>query len=87
MKDLIETLIAIACQHGGEELYKSRIEWKAAKEIERLQTRVEARETRLREEIMESYNGLTSTRKARYSGPEEYADAVLQAEQGESDDE
>jgi uncharacterized protein with von Willebrand factor type A (vWA) domain len=35
MSDLIETLIAIACQHGGEELYKSRIEWKAAKEIER----------------------------------------------------
>jgi hypothetical protein len=29
---------------------------------------------------MESYNTLTTTRKARYSGPEEYADAVLAAE-------
>ena len=40
MSDLIETLKAIACQVGGEELYKSRIEWKAADEIERLEAKV-----------------------------------------------
>lgn len=51
-----------------------------AEEIAQLkQERDEARE-RLREEIMSAYDSLTVTRKARYSGPEEYADAVLLGE-------
>ena len=58
----------------------------AASRAMRLQARVVALEARLREEIMESYDNLTSTRQARYSGPEEYADAVLLAEQEVSDE-
>jgi len=34
VSDLIERLRAMACQHGGKELYKSRAEWHAADALE-----------------------------------------------------
>ena len=60
--------------------------------VEELERRLKAKderikelETRLREEIVSSYDSLTSVRQARYSSPEEYADAVLRAEAKEND--
>ena len=46
----------------------------------RLQARVDELERLYREELMESYYTLGGTRQARYSGPEEYADAIIRSE-------
>ena len=74
MSDLIERLRA-AGWTGRNSLPDM-----AADEIERLQARVDKLEWCWRNELMDSYQTLTSTRKARYSGPEEYADAIIRSE-------
>jgi len=60
--------------------YEEEAEYLREIMVPKLQARVEALERLYRGELMESYHTLTRTRQARYSGPEEYADAIFRSE-------